>query len=53
MNEKINKNYPMHFDRFELMRDSGSKAYVAVSDDDKYFLRVIKPAFYDTAVKTV
>lgn len=53
MNELINKNYPIHFDRFELMRDSGSKAYVAVSGDEKYFLRVIKPAFYDTAVKAV
>jgi len=54
MNELINKNYyPIHFTSFELVRDSGSMAYVAASTNKKYFLRVIKPAFYDTAVSGV
>ena len=51
MTELINKNYPVHFDNFDLVRDGGSTAYSAISDGRKYFLRVIKPAFYDTAIK--
>lgn len=46
----LNKYYPIHFDRNELMRDAGSISYTVLSGNDKYFLRVIKPAFLDTAV---
>ena len=46
----LNEYYPIHFDSNELMRDAGSVSYTVFSGNDKYFLRVIKPAFLDTAV---
>jgi len=47
----LNKHYPIHFDKNELLRNGGSTSYTAYSGGDRYFLRVIKPAFFDTAVK--
>ena len=49
----ITKNYNISFDNFVLERDGGSTAYSAISNGAKYFLRVIKPAFIDTAVDAV
>lgn len=49
----LNQNYPMRFDRVEFVRDSGSVAYEAFSGKDKYFLRITKAAFFDTAVSAV
>lgn len=46
----LSKHYPIRFDRNEFMRDSGSVSYTVFSGNDRYFLRVIKPAFMDTAV---
>jgi len=46
----LNKNYPIKFNRLELLREGGSKSYAAYSGNDKYFLRTIYPAFFDTAV---
>ncbi len=46
----LNENYAINFDRIEMMRDMGSTSYSAYSDGEKYFLRVINPAFYDTAM---
>ena len=43
----------MRFDRLELIRDSGSTAYIAFNGERKYFLRIVKPPFLDTAVKAV
>jgi Ser/Thr protein kinase RdoA (MazF antagonist) len=48
--EILNDHYSMAFDRLELIRDMGSTAYAAFSGRDKYFLRMIKPAFFDTAI---
>ena len=48
--EILNRNYPIKFDQIKIMRDMGSASYTAFADDCKYFLRVIKPSFYDTAV---
>jgi len=47
----IKEHYPINFDNLEMMRDAGSTSYTAYSGGDKYFLLVIKPAFFDTAVK--
>jgi len=47
----LNEYYPMRFDKYEELRDGGSTSYAVFSGNDKYFLRVIKPAFFDTAVK--
>jgi len=49
----LNNHYPMRFDRLELVRDIGSTAYVVFARDQRFFLRVLKPAFLDTAVKAV
>jgi len=49
----LNEHYPICFDKYEQLRDGGSTSYVVFSSDDKYFLRVVKPAFFDTAVKGV
>ena len=45
----LNEHYALTFDRFELLREGGSISYAVFSGDDKYFLRVISPAFFDTA----
>jgi len=47
----LNEYYPMRFDKYEELRDGGSTSYAVFSGDDKYFLRVVKPAFFDTAIK--
>jgi Ser/Thr protein kinase RdoA (MazF antagonist) len=46
----LNENYPIRFERIELVRDMGSTSYITFSGNNKYFLRVIKPAFFNTAV---
>ena len=46
----LNKNYSMHFDRIELMRDGGSMSYTAFVGRTKYFLRILKPALLDTSL---
>lgn len=45
----LNARYPIRFDRLEFLRDSGCRAYAAFAGDRKYFLRVTKPALFDTA----
>lgn len=43
----------MYFDSLEFVRDSGSMAYAVFSGRDKYFLRITKPAFFDTVHKSL
>ena len=49
----INEHYPMNFDAIEFVRDSGCIAYTVYAHGCKYFLRVTKPMFYDTASKSL
>ena len=49
----MNHHYDIHFDRLELFRDGGSTAYTLFSGATKYFLRAIKPAFFDAAINAV
>ena len=46
----LNEHYPMSFNNLEKLRDMGSTSYSVIADGVKYFLRVIKPAMFDTAV---
>lgn len=46
----LKEHYPVNFDKLEMMRDAGSTSYTVFSGDDKYFLRVIKPALFNTAI---
>ncbi len=45
----LKNKFPIHFIKIEQLREAGSDSYAVFSSDNKYFLRVIKPAFFDTA----
>ena len=47
----LKDNYSIPFDRIEFFRDGGSTTYIAFAAERKYFLRRLKPAFFDTAIK--
>lgn len=49
----INNNYSMNSNNLEFVRDSGCIAYNVYADGCKYFLRITKPPFYDTASKSL
>lgn len=49
----LNANYNIAFDRIELLRDSGGITYAAYSSGDRYFLKITKPAFDDTVLKSI
>ena len=49
----LNKNYPMDFEAIEFVRDSGCIAYAVYANGCKYFLRLTKPLFFDTASKSL
>ena len=49
----VNENYPLNFDMIEFVRDSGCFAYTVYSNGYKYFLRITKPMFFDTASKSL
>lgn len=49
----VNENYLINFDSIEFVRDSGCVAYTVYSNECKYFLRVTKPMFFDTASKSL
>jgi Ser/Thr protein kinase RdoA (MazF antagonist) len=46
----LNAHYPIRFDKHEELRDGGSTSYAVFSGGDKYFLRVVKPALFDTSI---
>jgi Ser/Thr protein kinase RdoA (MazF antagonist) len=48
--DMINEKYHISFNRIEMIRDMGSASYSVFSDGSQYFLRVINPAFFDTAI---
>lgn len=49
----LNQNYPFRFDAAEFLRDSGSVAYTVWGGGSRYFLRITKPAFYDSLLKSI
>ncbi|HOP10264.1 MAG TPA: phosphotransferase [Oscillospiraceae bacterium] len=46
----LKEYYSIKADTLELIREAGSSAYVVTENNNKYFLRIVKPAFFDTAV---
>ena len=48
--EILNEIFHLNFNRIELMRNMGSTSYTVFAEGKKYFLRVIKPAFFNTAI---
>lgn len=53
LNNIINKNYTINFDKITLFREGGNTSYTAFSGIEKYFLRIIGPAFFETAIKSL
>ena len=49
----LNENYSISFQRIEFIRDSGCLAYAVYSENSKYFLRIPKPNFLETAEKSL
>ena len=49
----LNHHYPMRFDNIEFAREGGSKSYLAFAGKQKYFLRSVKPAFMEAAIRGV
>lgn len=48
---RLREHYPCRFQKMELLRDSGSLAYVVYSCGEKdYFLRVVKPSLCAEAI---
>ena len=46
---QLNTFYPLHFDQIKFVRDSGCVAYEVFSGSHRYFMRITKPTFSDTA----
>ncbi len=49
----LNEHYLMNFDTLEFVRDSGCVAYTIWANGCKYFLRITKSIFFDTAAKSL
>ncbi len=49
----LQEHYSLKADAIELVREAGSSAYVVIRGNSRYFLRVVKPAFFDTAAAAV
>ena len=49
----MNENYQIQFDKIEFFRDAGSLSYIVFENDRKYFLRIIRSVFMDTALQSV
>jgi Ser/Thr protein kinase RdoA (MazF antagonist) len=51
--EVLNQNYSIKFDEIVFNRDGGSLSYFVNSSSRKFFLRLIRPPFMDTALQSV
>ncbi|MBQ4088860.1 MAG: phosphotransferase [Clostridia bacterium] len=49
----VNSHYNIRFDRIEFIRESGSYAYALYSGKTKYFLRITKPMYSNTALQSL
>ena len=51
--DRLNQEYDMDFEAVEFLRDSGCTAYAVHAKGCRYFLRVTKPMFSDTARRSL
>ncbi len=49
----LNRNYNVDIQSLELFRRGGNVSYVASGKNNKYFLKIIRPPFLETAVQSV
>lgn len=45
----LEAQYPIATEKIEFLRDSGSVTYAVYGKNEKYFLRITKPLYYETA----
>ncbi len=51
--EFLEANYPVAVRKVEFLRDSGSVAYTVYGEDEKCFLRITKPTYYETTMSSL
>jgi len=51
--EILNRNHKKTFTDISFNRDGGSLSYIVLSNEEKYFLRVIRPALLATAYQSI
>lgn len=51
--EFLQDQYPIDIRQVEFLRDSGSVTYTVEGTDEKYFLRITKPNYYETAMNSL
>lgn len=49
----LNENYQIQFDKIEFFRDAGSLSFIVFENERKFFLKIIRSAFMDTAIQSV
>lgn len=49
----LKENYKMQLDKIEFFREAGNRSYIVFGDNKKYFLKIIRSVFIDTAVQSV
>ncbi len=51
--ELLQKNYDINMDSITFNRKGGCVSYIVNSDNEKYFLKAIDNAFWDTAIQSI
>lgn len=51
--EFLQAQYPVTVNRVEFLRDSGSVAYTVYGENEKFFLRITKMNYYETAMNSL
>ena len=51
--EILNQNYNLHIKNIELFREGGNLAYVVYGEDNKFFLKIIRPPFIENALYSI
>lgn len=51
--EFLEVQYSIKIEKVEFLRDSGSVAYTVYGKNEKYFLRITKPTYYETAMSSL
>jgi len=49
----LEEKYLITIEKVEFLRDSGSVAYTVYGKNEKYFLRITKPTYYETAMSSL
>ncbi|UQZ36659.1 hypothetical protein C2I18_25860 [Paenibacillus sp. PK3_47] len=50
---ELNNNYSLVFDKLTFNRDGGSLSYIVYTNSRRYFLKMVRPEFLDTARQSI